>query len=129
MGSGTNNGVRPQCCSLTPLLGSDPVGEFMGAGGNLCQKASGTGSINKCRVIKVTLVDDIEGHDELASCKLFNLDAIPEAGAQLVQVEVVHPRPIQLKDVVTAEHMPQTFFLIPNLVDSAGLLGLGEISS
>lgn len=24
-GSGTNNGVRPQCCSLTPLLGSDPV--------------------------------------------------------------------------------------------------------
>ena len=25
MGSGTNNGVRPQCCSLTPLLGSDPV--------------------------------------------------------------------------------------------------------
>ena len=25
MGSGTNNGVRPQCCSLTLLLGSDPV--------------------------------------------------------------------------------------------------------
>ena len=101
----------------------------MGAGGNLYEKASGTGSINKGRVVEIALVEDIKGHDELARREHFNPDAAPEAGAQLVQVEVVYPRSIRLKDFVTAENMPQTFFLSPNLVDSAGLLGLGEISS
>ena len=29
MNSGRNNGVRPQCCSLTPLLVPDPVAGSM----------------------------------------------------------------------------------------------------
>jgi hypothetical protein len=53
MGSGTNNGVRPQCCSLTPLLGSDPVA----VGLELRGKRSGqTGSLN-LNVVHKTYAD------------------------------------------------------------------------
>ena len=76
---------KPEPCRPQKIIKLYPVGvdfgEFLGAGGDSCQKARGAGSINKDRVVEIALVEDIKSHDKLASRKLFDRDVVPEARA------------------------------------------------